>query len=278
MEDSSFLSNISNRPKSYGNNKFQIQIQEANSKIDKLNNNISDKENELDLFKKNMTSFHIQLQEKNSENVVLCQDLEKYKSKLEKLENEFQKFKLDKEQDDLSHNNEYLCICEENMNLKTTIDNLHSSQDTLNEKYNTLKTKYQTTFDLLEKKNTEYNLLQETNYKLNNELNLLKDLNLTQENEINILKQKLIQSEQDTTLLKSQIFQKDVSIGELHKKLSLEKYRIRGKITEHQEQIDTVKENTENTLEHNETTEVVTQSIPRPTKLTTQRGVKLSRR
>lgn len=275
MEDNlSFVSNASNRPKTYGHNKYQIQLQEANSKIEELNKIIEEKNEELELFKNNLRSFHLQLQEKTATIEKLSEELNTSQTSLETVTFDFNKLKTEKENTDTSSAENQEKLYNENMELKSTIQGLHKTNNDTVDKYNDLKVKYQTTLDLLEKKGNEYITLEDTNRNLVNELNLKSELNTSQMQEIDTLKQEIIQTRNELSVLKTQLFEKDIALGELNKKLALEKYRIRGKV------LDTpiVEEIQEDTIEQEDSEPVILQQAVRPVKLTTQRGVKLSRR
>jgi len=283
MEDNtSFVSNASSKPRSYGHNKFQIQLQEANSKIDELQSIINDKSSELELFKNSMRTFHLQLQEKNIEISNLHNELNTYKTNIETITFDLNKLQLEK----LNHENcsqeEQTELYNKNMELKSTIHNLNKNNNQITEKYQDLKVKYQTTLDLLEKKNTEYNLLQENHKHTLDELNLVKDINLTQQKEIDTLKQEIFQYHNELSILKTQLFEKDISLGELHKKLTLEKHRITGKRNEVEptqefEESQESQESQNNNIIESEPTIVNTNSF-KSIKASAQRGVKLSRR
>jgi hypothetical protein len=274
-DNSSFVSNASSRSKTFGHNKFQIQLQEANSNIESLEQIIKDKDGELELFKNNMRTFHLQLQEKNLEINQLKQDNKKYTGDIEILTFDLKKVSNDKDSDETTLKDKCSILHDENIHLLNTISQLHKTNNETVDKYNDLKLKYQTTLDLLEKKSQEFNLLTVKCDDTVNELNLLKELNLKQEKEIDTIKQELFQSKNETSILKTHLFEKDISLGELHKKLALEKYTIRGKIIEQPLQPEEV-EIKEDTIEL-DTNEQDLQ-INRSVKVTQQRGVKLSRR
>ena len=161
-----------------------------------------------------------------------------------------------------------------------TINQLNKTNNDTLEKYNDLKSKYQTTLELLEKKSNEYIIVISDYTDSVNQLNLLKELNLKQEKDIETIKQQLFQSKNETSVLKSQLFEKDISLGELHKKLTLEKYTIRGKIIEQPIYISEIDPLLLGVVEKEEETiiEQSSDSVNRQVKVTTQRGVKLSKR
>jgi chromosome segregation ATPase len=279
MEDSaSFVANASSKPRSYGHNKFQIQLQEANSKIEELQSVIDEKTNELELFKNSMRTFHLQLQDKNIEISNLNNELNQYKTNLETITFDLNKLQFEKKSHENCTQEEQTKLYNENMELVSTINNLHKTNHQMNEKYQDLKVKYQTTLDLLEKKSTDYTSLEETYKNTLDELNLVRDINLTQEKEIDTLKQEIFQYHNELSILKTQLFEKDVSLGELHKKLCLERYRITGKLNELDNIQKEESENNATTIDESET--IATEPIlnSRPIKITTQRGVKISRR
>ena len=273
-DDTSFVSNASSRSKPFGHNKFQVQLLEANSKIESLEQIIKDKDSELELFKNNIRSFQVQFQDKNIEILQLKQDIEKYKNNLEIVTFDFNKLNVDKTSDETSLTNKCDNLHDENIHLLNTISQLHKTNNETLEKYNDLKSKYQTTIDLLEKKSNEYTGFISNYTDSVNELNLLKELNLKQEKDIETIKQQLFQSKNETSVLKSQLFEKDISLGELHKKLSLERYTIRGKILE---PIYIPETEVVGDIQVEETI-IEQDSVNRQVKVTTQRGVKLSKR
>jgi chromosome segregation ATPase len=276
INNNSFISNASSRCKTFGHNKFQIQLQEANSNIESLQQIIKDKDNEVELFKNNIKSFQIQFQEKNIDALHLKQELENYKNNLEIVTFDLNKLNLDKNVDETSLTNKYNNLHDEKIHLLYTISQVYKTNNETIEKYNELKSKYQTTLDLLEKKSNEYSKITSDFTDSVNELNLFKELNLKQEKDIDIVKQELFQSKNETSVLKSQLFEKDILLGDLHKKLELGRYTIRGKIIEQPIYIPDTEEIKETSVEPiNEQDTVGGNKQP---KFTNQRGLKLSRR
>jgi hypothetical protein len=272
MEDeTSFVLNASSRSKPLGHNKFQVQLLEANFKIESLEQIIKDKDSELELFKNNIRSFQLQFQDKDIEILQLKQDMENYKNNLDIVTFDLNKLNTDKTLDETSLINKYDNLYAENIQMFNTINQLNKTNNDTLEKYNDLKSKYQTTLELLEKKSNEYIIVISDYTDSVNQLNLLKELNLKQEKD---------QSKNETSVLKSQLFEKDISLGELHKKLTLEKYTIRGKIIEQPIYISEIDPLLLGVVEKEEETiiEQSSDSVNRQVKVTTQRGVKLSKR
>jgi hypothetical protein len=281
MEDeTSFVLNASSRSKPLGHNKFQVQLLEANFKIESLEQIIKDKDSELELFKNNIRSFQLQFQDKDIEILQLKQDMENYKNNLDIVTFDLNKLNTDKTLDETSLINKYDNLYAENIQMFNTINQLNKTNNDTLEKYNDLKSKYQTTLELLEKKSNEYIIVISDYTDSVNQLNLLKELNLKQEKDIETIKQQLFQSKNETSVLKSQLFEKDISLGELHKKLTLEKYTIRGKIIEQPIYISEIDPLLLGVVEKEEETiiEQSSDSVNRQVKVTTQRGVKLSKR
>lgn len=278
-DNNSFVSNASSRSKSFGHNKFQVQLQEANSKIESLEQTIKDKDDELQLFKDNMRTFHIQLQDKNIELNQLKADVIKYQNNIDTLTYDLNKLSSDKTSDTTNLNERCTILHDENIHLFNTINQLHKHQGEINDKYNDLKMKYQTTLDLLEKKSQEFIVLSSKYDNICNELNLLKELNSKQEKDIDTVKQELFQSKNETSVLKTQLFEKDISLGELHKKLALEEKYLASRVKTIQIQSNQEEEQ-ESTPEDSTNQEQREADIlqNRSVKITTQRGVKLSRR
>jgi chromosome segregation ATPase len=262
-----FVSNASTRTKSFGHNKFQIQLQDANSKIEELETILHDKNTELELLKNNMRDFHLQLQTKNTDISQLKEELNSYKNNLQTLTFDFNKLQINKDNNEVNLEEKHKTLNDENLHLANTIILLNKTQNDMTEKYNDLKSKYQTTLDLLEKKSNSHSILLSTHNDNLNELNLLKELNLKQEKEIETIKQQLFLSKNETSILTSKLFEKDISLGQLHKKLVLEKNTIRGKIIE--QPIYTPPNQLEDDSQDED---------PIPVKITNQRGIKLSKR
>lgn len=282
-ENIAFVSNASSKTRPYGHNKFQVQLQEANTKIEELQSIINEKTSELELFKDSMRTFHLQLQGKNIEISNLNNELNQHKTNLETITFDLNKLQLEKQNHENCSQEEQTTLHNENMELKSTLDNLHKTNHQNNDKYQDLKLKYQTTMDLLEKKNSDYNVLQDTHKHTLDELNLVRDINLTQEKEIDTLKKEIFQYHNELSILKTQLFEKDISLGELHKKLTLEQYRITDKMSKISNSSEPVSEDTELNLEINSVVNESEQAnintnLSRPIKVTTQRGVKISRR
>ena len=206
--------------------------------------------------------------------------MENYKNNLDIVTFDLNKLNTDKTLDETSLINKYDNLYAENIQMFNTINQLNKTNNDTLEKYNDLKSKYQTTLELLEKKSNEYIIVISDYTDSVNQLNLLKELNLKQEKDIETIKQQLFQSKNETSVLKSQLFEKDISLGELHKKLTLEKYTIRGKIIEQPIYISEIDPLLLGVVEKEEETiiEQSSDSVNRQVKVTTQRGVKLSKR
>lgn len=272
IDVNSFIANASSKSKIIGHNKYQIQLQEANKTIEELKQNLNDKDTELELLKKNMREFHIKFQEKNIETSKLKEQLDSSENNLKTLTIDISKFKSLKEQDQLYIINKCNTLQYENIDLSNAIINLNKMYNEYIDKYNELKLKYQITFELLEKKSNSYDILETTNQDLLNELNLLKELNLKKDEEINTIKQEFLSSQKETTLIKTELYEKDILLGELHKKLELQKHTIRGKyiIQSESEQQELEQEQTQEQEQENFTSSTV--------QIKARRGVKLSKR
>lgn len=269
--DNSFILNASGHSKSFGHNKFQIQLQDSNCKIELLEQTIKDKDNELELFKNNIQTFQIQFQKQNIEILQLNKDIQDSNNHLETTTLDLHKLNMSKSLNDTSMENKCNGLHDENFQLLNSINQVHKTKNEIVDKYNDLKSKYQTTFDLLEKKSIELNGVLD-NYKTSiNELNLLKELNLKQRKNIETVKQEICQVHYETSFLKSQLSEKNILLGELNRKLSLEEYTV-GKILEPPIYIQDNQELLDNELKQEVT------NTSRQVKITNQRGVKLSKR
>jgi chromosome segregation ATPase len=279
MEDTNitFVSNASSRSKSFGHNKFQVQIQEANSTIESLENIIKDKTEELELLKNNIKTFHLQLQDKNLEINQLKQDNKTYTKDIETLTFDLNKLNTASCNNESNFKKDYDILHDEKLHLLNTITQLNKIQNDNNNKYNDLKTKYQVTLELLENKSQDYNVLNSTCDNLLNELNLSKEINLKQEKEIDTIKQELFRTNNESSVLKTQLFEKDIALGQLHKKLALEQYNSKGKKYNINEEVEEqIQYQFEEQYDKDDDKDVIVSN--KSVKLAPQRGIKLSRR
>jgi len=262
-----FVSNASMKPKNIGHNKFQIKILEANSQIEELSKNLEHKNNEIEQLKSIIDTSRLHLNEKESIIQILTNKLDMTSSELNNLTDDLHNFKLD------THDNINTYECDKNQlineidALKLNISDLHATNDELMLKYQNLKKQYQITLDLLENKVQHNNELIHNIYNLTNELNIYKDNCSKQLSDITSLKQELLEIYDINTALKLQISEKDDYVGQLHKKLACQKIKVINIDTETDKSISS---DTNDTID--------TTQISRQIKVSSNRGIKISKR
>lgn len=279
-----FVQNASSKSRNIGHNKFQLQLQEANSQIESLNTTISGQSAELDLFKNNMKTLQLQLQSKTSDIAVLNGQLSDLTNRFNRVNTEFQMYKQNSQEFTYEIDNDKVKLMCENTTFRENITSLQSSLDNTNIKYEELKNKYQLTLTLLDSKTNSYKDLMTEHDNIINELNLYKELNQKQQNTIDLLKNELEASNNETSILRTRIFEKDAYLGELNKKFALQQNSLRGRkinanVASTEEEV--IEEVIEETLEEETNDNIdlnVVNITSRPIKVTGQRELKMSRR
>lgn len=271
-----FAQTASMKQKVYGHNKFQLQIQEANSTIERLNTDINEKNAEMNLFKNNIQQLNLQLQQKNIEIHLLNEKLQGTNDKYDMLYDDFNTFKQSRNDSDNIMEIEYANIINEKIILQDTVSQLTSSSHDLTSKYGDLKQKYQTTLDLMEQKDSTHKALLDIHESTTDELNLTKEINTRQISELDTLKQELQASRTENNSLKTKLSEKDACLKDLHKKFELEQQFFKNKKLNIQNDIQEVSVDNITPIS-DESIDNLTNNINRPIKVS-HRGAKLSKR
>lgn len=284
MNTKEFLKNASSKTKNMGNNRYQDEIKNLNDKIHKMSKSIDDKNEELNLFKRNFTDIQIQLQEKNIK-------ITESNNKLTKAENEIKELN----NNILNINNINLTLIsnlekdkQKNQNEKDEyINNFNvilNDKNDLQYRYDDIKIKYKETLLELDSK---INILEDLNtkYTINlREFNLLKELNNTKINELDSMKQELYLANNHINSLKIILIEKDTLLREKEKQLkdidsrlenNMFKYNmdLNKKIGEEigEEENQTIQQEENKTIQQEENKTDITN-------LVVKRGLKVSRR
>lgn len=219
MSENDNTENNTNK-KIIGHNRYQLEIQDLKTQIELLNNSCKIKDEELALFKDNLTSMQIDLQNKKS-------DIDKSVIENNNLLNENQL--LDKKITNILNMNRFLIknlekekdtLLQEKSEYLKHLQDITKTKNTLQFKYDDLKVKYQQTSQLLEVKTNDYIQLQDNHTKLIKESNLLKELNNIHQNEINNVKNELCKSKDNNSILKRTILDKDNYITEMTRNIT----------------------------------------------------------
>lgn len=282
-----FVQNASSKSRNIGHNKFQLQLQEANSTIVSLNEKISEQNAELELFKNNMKTLQIQLQGKTTDIAILNGQLADLTNRFNKVNTEFEMYKQNSQDFTYEIDNDKSKLLFENAELSANMESLKTTLENTNVKYEELKNKYQLTLTLLDSKTNAYKDLS-TNYDNTvNEMNLYKELNQKQLSSIDLLKEELEACRNENSILRTRIFEKDAYLGELNKKYALQQQSLRGKKNTsvfkntEEEVLDEIIEehSTQEEEQINDNIDLnVVNITSRPVKVAGQRQLKVSRR
>jgi hypothetical protein len=215
-----FVRNASSKNKTVGHNKYQNTISNLQRELDNQKTIISNQNEELQLFRNNITSTQLQLQEK----IILINELQKQVDEITQSNNDL--------------NNQ---ITDLNIQYKTDIDNLINDNKILKDdnsqlmkinsqsyqKYNEdsniyidFKQKYQNITDILDTKIKQNEDLESTVYQLVTENSMYKDTNSKLQTEVNSIKAQLVQYKNENSILKTNIFEKDFLLKQQSKYLA----------------------------------------------------------
>jgi hypothetical protein len=202
-----FIKNASAKEKLIGHNKYQLQIKDLQLNIERLENELNIKNNEIDLFKENLTSLQLQNKELNI-NILKLESDESNKEV---------KNTMKIEQSILPQDNSNSTLLEENISAKfqTIISELQYNYDILSQKYTDLKQKYQFSLNTIEDNIFNINTLNTLIKTTDNKLKLYEELCITKDNEINTLKQAILKLNNDISELKTIIFEKDSHLKQI---------------------------------------------------------------
>ena len=208
-----FIKSASAKEKVIGHNKYQLQIKDLQLNMERLENELNIKNNEINLFKENLKNLQLQNQELNIKNSELKVKLEyEYESK-SKQEDSYKVKNTINLQD--STYNLTPTLLEENNLLQKNISELQYNYDILSQKYSDLKQKYQSSLNTIDDKIFNINTLNTLIKSTDNKLKLHEELCTTKDKEINTLKQAILKLNNETLKLKTIIFEKDSHLKQL---------------------------------------------------------------
>jgi chromosome segregation ATPase len=209
-----FITKASNKAKNIGHNKYQLTIIDLTSEIDSQKETITNQNEEIQMYKNNVTSVQMQLQEKNlqmNDLDVKMKDalslIEEYKTKLSLYTSESGSNleRLQNENDNLHSSNS---------KLMTIIANANNKNDIECSKYTELLNRHQTSLSILEKKNKENEELNEQLRKFSQEQSLYKSENVKLQDEIKSIRTQVSNYKNENSLLRTQIFEKEFLLKE----------------------------------------------------------------
>lgn len=225
MDDSriEFFKNASLTNKSFGHNKYQLNIQELERQMEELNKVIKIKDDEVTLFKNNLKDLNYQIQEKDAKIINISDELT---CKIIEVDNITSKYN-----DSVNDNNSYViqcnieqtCLVHDKIELQQNINDKNINIDEISSKYNELKVKYHDNLNLLEKRSSDIYRLNTLNINYVDELNLYKDMNVSKEKEIEIIKKELDNVHDKAFVLKTLLNDKDIFLKHLTKQYTYEK-------------------------------------------------------
>lgn len=207
-----FIKSASAKEKVIGHNKYQLQIKDLQLNMERLENELNIKNNEIDLFKENLTSLQLQNQELNIKNSELKLKLE---SEIESKSNSYMVKNTPEMKIEEPSYNSTSTLLEENSQFQTIISELQYNYDILSQKYSDLKQKYQSSLNTIEDNIFNINTLNSLIKTTDNKLKLHEELCKTKDNEINTLKQAILKLNNDTSELKTIIFEKDSHLKQI---------------------------------------------------------------
>lgn len=209
-----FIKSASSKEKVIGHNKYQLQIKDLQLNMERLENELNIKNNEINLIKENLSSLQLQNQElniKNSElsNNVLKLEFESESTQVKIEQTTLHSSALVQQEDDNS------TLLEENSQFQIIISELQYNYDILSQKYSDLKQKYQSSLNTIEDNIFNINNLNTLIKTTDNKLKLHEELCTTKDNEIKTLKQAILKLNNDTSELKTIIFEKDSHLKQI---------------------------------------------------------------
>ena len=253
------------RTKKFGHNKYQDEIKTLKTTLDNLEDKLKQKTDEVELFKSNITCIQLESQQKSSLIVKLNDELRDIQNNLEALENNNKIITMNS----TKTSSEVLLnldkISSENENLKDTLQTLDQSYRSLSYKYSELKHRYQTTLAKFISKTQDCSIIEEKLKNLQDQCNLHQDTNQSLQVDIATLKNELESANNTISNLKSEMFEKNTALGNLNLKLNRE-IRPTENIKEEYAEV------------HNSSTSTSTSTSCREVKVTSGRGLKLSKR
>lgn len=200
-------------------NRYQHQINELNTKIEELNSQLYVKECENKLFKENINTTQIQLQEKSAMIVDLNEQLRVIKEEKTKIDEEWREkyVKLRGELEDMhiKHSeliNEHDAVINSNSNNVEVNTSLQSRYDELVKKYDEMMNHFNT-------KTSERDNLTIQLGKLSQELNLKNDNITSLELNLNLIKQEMETVMNNNIILVKEITEKDTYLKDIASEL-----------------------------------------------------------
>lgn len=214
-DTSQFLNNVNNTPKSFGHNKFQLEISQLNTKIDELEAISSQKDVKIKLFNQTLSNLGEQLRSKDSQISQLTNRLSLIEndntSEITKLHNIVEhKVCCEKETNDkLECLSRDLITCNDTITLlKTQIQNMTNLLSEKSTEIDNLKTKLTTNSSLVTSLSDENEQLKsvlttKSNIADNsgNEINGLKEHVLFYKSKVDELQSQLLQTKNEIELL-----------------------------------------------------------------------------
>jgi chromosome segregation ATPase len=205
------------KAKKLGNNKFQSEIVDLNSKINVLNESIENKNNELQLFKDNFVSLQNEIQSKNAKISELSDESLKIFNENDNVHKQLHAINNMNSTLLTTLETEKQILLNHKIEDESIINQISNDKNDLLKNFNDIKLKYQDTLSKLQSKTTEYHDLENLNNTLLSELNLVKELNTTKEVEINSVRNELIKLGDVILTLQQDIFDKNEYITNLNK-------------------------------------------------------------
>lgn len=189
----------------FSHNKFQLEIEDLNNIINGLKVQNANKDSELDLFKTNIRTIQLQLQEKTQIINELSESLLKERNTITKLQDEIleNKTKLNLEKNNLDNLNKDLS----NTNVELIKDKteLLINLENITNKYNELNDVYKNLLINFNQKTNNYQKLEISLKESNDQVNLYKEKAELMQTEITIMKSTLVAHVNEINGLKEQI-------------------------------------------------------------------------
>jgi chromosome segregation ATPase len=213
-----FVKNASKKPKSVGHNKYQVIIENLNNELNTKTMNIKALEEEIQLYKNNITTVQMQLQEKLLQNNDLTTNLrealsliEDFKSRLIELDTSTSMTirTTQEENDILKLTNKDL------IDLISTTTNKHEIEM---KQYLELVDNHKTAMCVIEKKTKDHETLNKNFQEVSKEHCLYKSETEKLQDELKTLRHQVQNYRNENSILRTQIFEKDYLLKKVNNK------------------------------------------------------------
>lgn len=254
------------RTKKFGHNKYQEEIMTLKNKLSEVQEQLQQKNDEVDMFKTNVTTIQLESQEKGIIIVKLNAELNNIKSTLKELKDNRQSEIVDTMKNKSDGEENLAKVLLENKDLAEHLSTLSLESEEVKVKYSELKQTYHSTLAKLVLKTEECHLLQQKLEKSREECGLYISTNESLQKDVDVLKQEMESDKNFISTLKGEIFEKNTVLRDLNLKLNRESKTREIKVEE-ESNCMTIRETIQPSL-----------TVGREVKVTFGKALKLSKR